>query len=113
MTSLAAAVTMHATHFTAWDHVQEKEAALSQLADLAQRQKACIAASHKERAELAARSADPAQVAALRNEAAALQRRLMDLNALKVTPTLYKRRSLPHGVSDLVHRSCLPAVPAT
>ena len=89
--------------------MQEKEAALSQLADVAQRQKACIAALHKERAELAARSADPAQVAALRNEAAALQRRLMDLNALKVTPTLYKRRSLPHGVSNLVHRSCLPA----
>ena len=113
MTSLAAAVAKHATHFPAWDHVQEKEAALSQLADVAQRQKACIAALHKERAELAARSADPAQVAALRNEAAALQRRLMDLNALKVTPISFMRRPLPHGVSSLVHKSCLPAVPAT
>ena len=103
----------HKAHVTALYHLQEKETALSQLTDLAQRQKACIAALHRERAELTARSADPAQVAALRNEAAALQRRLMDLNALKVTPISYKRRPLPHGVSSLVHRGCLPAVPAT
>ena len=93
--------------------MQEKEAALSQLAELAQRQKACIAALHRERAELAARSADPAQVAALRNEAAALQRRLMDLNALKVSLTSYKCRQLPRGVSNLVHKSFLLAVPRT
>ena len=93
--------------------MQEKEAALSQLADVAQRQKACIAVLHKERAELVARSADPAQVAALRSEAAALQRRLIDLNALKVTPISYKHRLLPHGVSNLVHKSWVPAVPAT
>ena len=69
---------------TLTDAEQEKEADLSQLAEVAQRQKACIAALQKERADLAARSADPAQVAALRAEAAALQRRLQELNVLKV-----------------------------
>lgn len=57
---------------------------MSQLAQVAHRQKACIAALQRERANLAARSADPAQVAALRAEAAALQRRLQELNGLKV-----------------------------
>ena len=70
--------------------MQEKEAALNQLADVAQRQKACIAALQRERADLAARSADPAQVAALRAEAASLQRRLQDLNGLKVTTSFIK-----------------------
>ena len=63
---------------------QEKEADMGQLAEVAQRQKACIASLQKERADLAARSADPAHVAALRTEAAALQRRLQELNGLKV-----------------------------
>ena len=63
---------------------QEKELELSQLVEVAQRQKAYIATLQKERADLVARSADPAQVAALRAEAAALQRRLQELSSLKV-----------------------------
>ena len=103
----------HAICVTAWHHVQEKEAALGQLADVAQRQKACIAALHREHAELAARSADPAQVAALRSEAAALQRRLMDLNALKVMPIHTGAGRCHMRCSVLVHKCCLPVVRPT
>ncbi|CAL5219083.1 g849 [Coccomyxa viridis] len=65
------------------NHAKEKEADTCQLAEVAHRQKACIAALQKERTDLVARSADPAQVAALRAEAAALQRRLQELSGLK------------------------------
>lgn len=65
--------------------LQEQEAALSEVTEMAQRQKACIMALNKERAELAARSADPAQVAALRSEAAQLHERLRSFTAIKVT----------------------------
>lgn len=69
---------------------------------MAQRQKACIAVLQRERADLAARLADPAQVAALRAEAASLQGRLQDLNGLKVT-THSSRMTCDHQL-HLVHR---------
>ncbi len=78
---------------------QVKEADMSQLAEVAQRQKACIAALQKERVDLAARSADPAQVAALRTEAAALQRRLQELNSLKV-------QVIPHYIAGNQREPC-------
>lgn len=96
------------------DAEQEKEADMSQLAEVARRQKACIAALQRERADLAARSADPAQVAALRAEAAALQRRLQELNVLKANAVSHSMTGIiPIGALkaerylDLPGRSCL------
>ncbi|CAL8460859.1 g390 [Coccomyxa elongata] len=68
---------------TASVKLTETRAALAEVTEMTQRQKACIAALNKERAELATRSADPAQVAALRSEAAQLQERLRSFTAVK------------------------------
>ena len=63
---------------------QEKEVLAAELTEVAQRQRAKIGALARERAELAARpTADPAQLEALRSEAAALQERLVSFTAAK------------------------------
>lgn len=85
--------------------LQEHDAAAAELKDVVQRQKACIVALNKERADLAARSADPAQVAALRSEAAQLQERLCSFTTIKARSLpcqlqMCLRRASPHVLAS-------------
>lgn len=76
---------------------QEQEALVAELTDVAQRQRAKIGALARERTELAARpAADPAQLEALRAEAAALQDRLRLVTAAKACPAVPPVQRSPH-----------------
>ena len=86
---------------------QEREALVAELTDVVQRQRAKIGALARERAELAARpAADPAQLEALRAEAAALQDRLRSFTVAKARPAPV---ILAHHIcwNDRLPRGCL------